>query len=121
MANDPETRLTPPELQAFRRLAGFMVPASVQYRVPGADDEAIFADIVSSLGRDTGAVRQALSMLRELANGDFPELDEPAAEATAMALLERKRWRRRGGFHLGAEPGRPCDLAGLLRDARKQR
>lgn len=90
MANDPETRLTPAELRAFRRLAGFMVPASAQYRVPGADDEAIFADIVSSLGRDTGAVRQSLSMLRELANGDFAELDEPSAEATAMALLERK-------------------------------
>ena len=37
-----------------------MVPASAEYGVPGADDEAIFADIVRSLGRDRDAVRNAL-------------------------------------------------------------
>ena len=29
-----------------------MIPASAHYGVPGADDEAIFADILKSLGRD---------------------------------------------------------------------
>jgi hypothetical protein len=48
----PAAELTPMELRDLRRLAGFMVPASAQYGVPGADDEAIFADILRSLGCD---------------------------------------------------------------------
>ena len=43
---DPEAELTRTELRDLRRLAGFMVPASAGYGIPGADDEAIFADIV---------------------------------------------------------------------------
>src|SRR5262249_4641897 len=65
----------------------FMVPSSTEYCVPGADDAAIFADIVRSLGRDHGDVRNALNMLREMAGGDFAALDEAKAEATAMTLL----------------------------------
>ncbi|HVH80101.1 MAG TPA: hypothetical protein VM782_11970, partial [Stellaceae bacterium] len=63
---------------------------SAEYGVPGADDEIIFADIVRSLGRDRDAVRQSLAMLREIAGGDFAELDEAKAEAAAMALLGRE-------------------------------
>ena len=55
---DPGAELTPAELQDLRRLAAFMVPASAEYGVPGANDEAIFADIVRSLGRDKNAVRK---------------------------------------------------------------
>ena len=58
--------------------------------MPGADDGAIFADIVRSLGRDQSAVRKALAMLREMAGGDFAAIDEVEAEATAMALLRRE-------------------------------
>jgi hypothetical protein len=89
MLDDRGTQLTPAELCDLRRLAGYMVPASAQYRVPGADDEAIFGDIVRSLGRDRSAVRKTLAMLRELAGGDFSGLDDAKAEATAMALLAR--------------------------------
>ena len=64
-----------------------MVPASAEYGVPGADDAAIFADIVRSLGRDTDAVHKALAMLREIAGGDFAGLDEAKAEAAATTLL----------------------------------
>jgi hypothetical protein len=85
--DDPE--LTPAERRDLRRLAGFMVPASAEYGVPGAGDEAIFADIVRSLGRDRSDVRKALAMLRELAGGDFTSLDAATAEATAMTLLGR--------------------------------
>ncbi len=85
--DDPGAELTTAELRDLRRLAGFMVPASAEYGVPGADDEAIFADIVGSLGRDKNAVRKALAMLREIAGGDFTELDETKAEAAAMTLL----------------------------------
>jgi hypothetical protein len=87
---DPEAELTLAERRDFRRLAGFMVPASAEYDVPGADDEAIFADIVRSLGRDRSDVRTALLMLREIAGGEFAELDEPNAEAAAMSLLSRE-------------------------------
>jgi hypothetical protein len=87
--DDAGAELTPIEAQDLRRLAGIMVPASAEYGVPGADDAAIFADIVRSLGRDRNAVREALSMVREIAGGDFAGLDEPGAEAAAMRLLAR--------------------------------
>jgi hypothetical protein len=88
--DDPETELTPAERRDLRRLAGLMVPASSEYGVPGADDAAIFADIVRSLGRDRNAVRHALAMLREIAAGDFADLDAAKAEAAAMTVLGRE-------------------------------
>jgi hypothetical protein len=88
--DDPGAELTTAELRDFRRLAGYVVPASAEYGVPEADDEAIFADIVRSLGRDKNAVRKALAMLREIAGGDFTELDGKKAEVAAMTLLGGK-------------------------------
>ena len=88
--DDAETGLSRADLRDLRRIAGIMIPASTQYRVPGADDDLIFADIVRSLGRDRDHVRKALAMLREMAGGDFAALDAARAEATAMALLARK-------------------------------
>ena len=88
--DDPRAELTTAELRDLRRLAGFMVPASAEYGVPGADDETIFADIVRSLGRDKNAVRKALAMLREITGGDFTDLDETRAEAAATTLLGRE-------------------------------
>lgn len=84
-----QTELTFAEGRDLRRLAGFMVPESAEYGVPGADDAAIFADIVRSLGRDRNDVRKALATLREIVGGDFADLDEVAAEAAAMTLLGR--------------------------------
>jgi hypothetical protein len=81
MENDPGSDLTPTERRGFRRLAGFMVPASATHGVPGADDETIFGDI---------DVRQALAMLGRIAGGDFASLDEVAAERAAMTLLGRE-------------------------------
>jgi hypothetical protein len=88
--NDPGAELTPAEVRDLRRLAAFMVPASAEYGVPGADDEAIFADIICSLGRDRDAVRTALALLREIAGGDFAGLDAARAAAAAMTLLARE-------------------------------
>ena len=82
--------LTPADLQDLRRLAGLMIPAAAEYDVPGADDEAIFSDIVRSLGRDQDDVRTALTMLRELAGDEFAALVDAEAEAAAMALLRRE-------------------------------
>lgn len=86
----PGAELTPLELRDLRRLTGFMVPANPEYGVPSADDEAIFADIVRSLGRDSIDVRMALSMLREIAGGDFGSLEDGKAETVAMTLLGRQ-------------------------------
>src|SRR4051794_7707769 len=83
----PSVGLTEPERRDLRRLAGFMVPASAEYGVPGADDEMIFADIVRSLGRDENDVRTVLAMLRDITDGDFVALDDANAEAAAMQLL----------------------------------
>jgi hypothetical protein len=89
MGDAAESELTPAELRDLRRLAGFMLPPSADDRVPGADDAAIFADIVRSLGRDQGDVRKALALLREMAGGDFAAIDDAKAEVAAMALLKR--------------------------------
>jgi hypothetical protein len=86
----PGVELTPAEFQDLRRLTSFMVPASGEYGVPGADDAAIFADILRSLDRDLDAVRAALVMLREIAGCDFSGLDESKAEPAAMTLLSRE-------------------------------
>ena len=87
MQDDSGSTLTPAETRDFRRLVGIMVPASAEYDVPSADDEAIFADILRSLGRDFDAVRDALARLRDLAGGDFTALDTIHAETAATALL----------------------------------
>jgi alkanesulfonate monooxygenase SsuD/methylene tetrahydromethanopterin reductase-like flavin-dependent oxidoreductase (luciferase family) len=65
-------------------------PGSAEYCVPGADDEAILADIVRSLGRDRDAVRNALAIPCEIAVGDFAGLDDAKAEPAAMTLLGRE-------------------------------
>lgn len=60
MLNEVETR----DLRAF---AGVMIPASAAYKMPGADDELIFADIVKSIGRDLDDVKAALKGLAGIA------------------------------------------------------
>jgi hypothetical protein len=69
---------------------GFMVPASAEYCMRGADDEAIFADIVRSFGRDRSDVRKALATLRGIGGGDFAGPDETKAEAAAMTPPRRE-------------------------------
>ena len=63
------------EIADLRSLAGMIIPASAKYDVPGADDDTIFSDIVSSIGRDRNAVCVALATLRELAGGPFDTLE----------------------------------------------
>ncbi len=89
MRDDAGSELTPEESRDLRRLAGFMVPASARHEVPGADDDAIFADIVRSLGRDRDAVRKAIAQVREASGGHFADLADARAEAIAMAYLKK--------------------------------
>lgn len=76
------------ETRALRLLAASMIPADVGYAVPGADDDAIFADVVRSLGRDAGAVRQALRRLDELAGGAFADCPPGERLAATQRLRE---------------------------------
>jgi hypothetical protein len=59
----------------LRTIAGMMIPASDEYKVPGADDAAVQSDILATLGRDTEPVRAALDDLARLAERPLAELD----------------------------------------------
>jgi hypothetical protein len=87
--------LSAAETADLRYLAGMIVPQSAKYGVPGADDDAIFADIVNSIGRDADNVRAALATLRTLAGGSFTALDA-ARRADVAAKL-----RAEGGGPVG--------------------
>jgi hypothetical protein len=68
-----------------------IIPASSEYAIPGADDAAIQADILKTLGRDTEAVRAALDHLARLAGKPLAELDGARRDAVA------KEFRASGG------------------------
>jgi hypothetical protein len=67
--------LTRAQENDLRTVAGMMIPASDEYKVPGADDPAIQADIVATLGRETERVRAALDHLARLAGKPMADLD----------------------------------------------
>jgi hypothetical protein len=80
----PETTLSASEIRDLCCVAGMMIPASETFGVPGAGDAIIFADIIASLGRDFGAVRDALALLATLA-----DLDETRQQALAASFQAR--------------------------------
>ena len=75
--------LTPAQRADLRTVAAMMIPASEEYKVPGADDAAIQADILATLGRDTKRVAAALDYLARLADGPLAALDAERREAVA--------------------------------------
>jgi hypothetical protein len=81
-----EQTLTEAETADLRCLAGMIIPPSEKYGVPGADDDTIFADIVSSIGRDHNDVAAALATLHALAGGPFAALDAARRSAVATQL-----------------------------------
>jgi hypothetical protein len=81
-----DTPLTPSQSDDLRAIAAVIIPASVEFDVPGADDPAIQADILSTLGRDAGPVREALDELARLAGSPLAGLDPARREAVAMEL-----------------------------------
>ena len=82
----PDTPLNPAQRDDLRAIAAVMIPTSGEFDVPGADDPAIQADIVATLGRDAGLVRQALDELARLAGSPLASLDPARREAVAMEL-----------------------------------
>jgi hypothetical protein len=83
--------LTPAQRDDLRAVAAMIVPESAEYRVPGADDTRIQADILATLGRDTKYVAAALDHLARLAGAPLAKLDPKRREAVA------KEFRANGG------------------------
>jgi hypothetical protein len=78
--------LTPALRDDLRMLAGIIIPPSIEFDVPGADDPAIQEDILATLGRDAAPVRDALDLLASLARAPLADLDSPRRQAVAMEL-----------------------------------
>jgi hypothetical protein len=83
--------LSPTQRDDLRTVAAMIIPASEEYKVPGADDAVVQADILASLGRDTDMVRQALDHLARLAGKRLADLDPARRDAVA------KEFRATGG------------------------
>ena len=81
-----DATLTPAQKGDLRAIAGVMIPASAEFDVPGADDPRVQADIVATLGRDAGRVRDALDELARLAGMPLADLDPARRAAVAMEL-----------------------------------
>ncbi|WP_295144018.1 hypothetical protein [uncultured Reyranella sp.] len=58
-----------------------MVPEDTALDMPGADDPAIFDDIVRSVGRDLPLIRVALAAIAAKSGGAFADMDRDAREA----------------------------------------
>jgi hypothetical protein len=86
-----ENALTPAQRDDLRVVSAMMIPASAEYDVPGADDGAIQADILATLGRDSKKVGEALDHLARLAGTPLAQLDQARRDAVA------KEFRSSGG------------------------
>src|SRR5271167_3677368 len=86
-----EAILTPAQRDDLQAIAGMIIPASSEYNVPGADDAAIQADMLATLGRDAPMVREALDHLARLAGKPLASLDATRRDAVA------KEFRASGG------------------------
>jgi hypothetical protein len=80
--------LSPDQRRSLRRLAEIMIPASTEYGVPSAGDDAIFGDILQSLGRDAKHVIAVLQTLDAMSGGQFADLDPQRQDAVAAQLRE---------------------------------
>ena len=76
--------LTSAQHADLRTIAAMIVPASDEYKVPGADDPVIQADMLATLGRDTAQVALALDYLARLAGKPLADLDAARRDAVAQ-------------------------------------
>lgn len=82
-------KLSADQQRSLRCLADMMIPASTKYRIPGAGDDVIFADILRSFGQDTPHVHAVLHTLDTLAGGVFADLDPARCQSVAATLREQ--------------------------------
>ena len=98
LANPPpswgDPNLSDQEKRTLAAMCARMIPASDEYKVPGADDPLIQADIAKSLGRDATAVHDTLALLDRIAGGDFAALPVAKQEEACATL------RTEGGMNL---------------------
>lgn len=76
--------LLPQQRDDLRTIAEMIIPASEEYRVPGADDDIIQADIIATLGRDAKLVVAALDHLARLAGMPLADLEPAARDGVAQ-------------------------------------
>ena len=120
---------TDAETRALADIAGTMIPADPALKVPGADDPAIMADIVKSLGRDLAHVREAVAAIGAKATGAFAGMDADsrvalvteyvanggaAGAALARAVLQCYYRDDRVLISLGLEPRAPFPKGHVL-------
>jgi len=86
-----EPALSQAQRDDLRTVAAMIIPESREYRVPGADDAKIQADILATLARDAKRMREALDHLARLAGKPLAELDPGRRDAVA------KEFRSSGG------------------------
>lgn len=86
--------LTAAEEATLAALCARMIPASAEFKVPGADDPLIQADIAGSIARDATNVHNTLALADRLAGGDFAALPEAAQDEVC------ERLRAEGGVDL---------------------
>ena len=78
------SELTQTQRDDLRTIAAMIVPASDEYKVPAADDPAIQADMLKTLGRDTALVAKALDHLARLAGKPLAALDPAKRDTVAQ-------------------------------------
>jgi hypothetical protein len=118
----PAAQPSDAQVRTLSAVVGAMIPASERHGVPGADDRAIFADVLRSLGRDTDAVLRAVATLDALAGGCFADAPpgvrqnatdafrnaHPALASTLVAVTVRCYYRDdRVMRAIGMEPRPP--------------
>jgi hypothetical protein len=118
MSNTIGAALSPSQCQDLRVIAGIMIPASAEFAVPGADDPLIIADILRSLGRDSGAVAGAFSELdaarrRQIAE-TFLARDESNVAVLGRVILQCYYRDDRVMVSLGLEPRSPFPKGHVL-------
>ena len=85
-----ENALSRRQRDDLRAIAAMMIPASAEYDVPGADDAAIQAEILATLGRDTGPVGRALDQFG-LHTDIFPRWDEDLRKKVAKPNVTQSK------------------------------
>lgn len=76
------------ERESLRIIVGHIIPASTAHGVPGADDGAIFADIVLSAQRDVAPLRAAVAAVEIAASGSFAALGRTEQSALLAGFRE---------------------------------
>lgn len=78
--------LSATEQRCLRCIAARMIPASEEFGLPAADDEAIFADIAGSVRRDAESLKRLLAIVDEAAGGSLYALPQEEQASLLMRL-----------------------------------